>query len=183
MAYNFSTFKVKGKEIEEWLKKELGAIHTGRASIALLDGVRAEVYGNFMPLQQVANLTVEDARTIRIVPWDKGAMGAIDSALREANLGLSIFADDKGIRAIFPELTGESREKYAKLVGKKLEEARISVRNAREEIWSDIQAQEKDGKLSEDEKFRGKEDMEKIVKETNEALEVIAKRKEDEIRG
>ena len=183
MAYNLSGFKTKGKEIEEWLKKELGAIHTGRASIALLDGIRAEVYGNFMPLQQVANMTVEDARSIRIVPWDKGAMGAIDGALREANLGVSVSADDKGIRVIFPELTGESREKYVKIVGKKLEEARISVRNAREEVWSDIQTQQKDGKLSEDDKFRGKEDMEKCVKEMNEALDGIAKRKEEEIRG
>lgn len=183
MAYNLANLKTKTAEIGEWLKKELSAIHTGRASAALLDGVRADVYGSAMPLSQIANITVEDARSIRITPWDSGVMSAVDRALREANLGVSVSADDKGIRVIFPELTGESREKYAKIVGKKLEEARISVRNARDEVWSDIQKKEKDGELSEDEKFRAKEDMERIIKDGNEALDAIAKRKEEEIRG
>ncbi len=183
MAYNFANLKTKTAEIQEWLKKELSSIHTGRASVALLDGVRAEVYGNMMSLQQLASINVEDARTIRIVPWDSGAMSPIDKALREANLGVSVAGDDKGIRVIFPELTGESREKYIKIAGKKLEEARISIRNAREEVWTDIQKKEKEGGMSEDDKFRGKEEMEKIVKEANEALDKLLARKEEEIRG
>ncbi len=183
MAYNFSGLKTKSAEIQEWLKKEFSAIHTGRASVALLDGVRAEVYGNSMPLQQLASMNTEDARTIRITPWDGSAMPAIDKALREANLGVSVSADDKGIRVIFPELTGESREKYIKIAGKKLEEARISTRSAREEVWADIQKKEKEGAMSEDDKFRGKEEMEKIVKETNEALDKLLERKEQEIRS
>ncbi len=181
MAYNLAQLKTKSAEIQEWFKKECSAIRTGRASVALLDGVRADVYGSKMPLNQVAGVTVEDARTIRIAPWDHGNTAAIDKALRDADLGVSIVGDDKGIRVIFPEMTGESRDKYIKMVGKKLEEARISVRSAREEVWSDIQKKEKDGELSEDEKFRGKDEMEKVIKEANEALDAIAKRKEEEI--
>ncbi len=84
---------------------------------------------------------------------------------------------------VFPELTGETREKYAKVVGKKLEEARISVRALREEVWTDIQKQEKDGGMSEDDKFKAKENMEAMVKDANEKLEATAKKKEEDIRG
>jgi ribosome recycling factor len=183
MAYSFNDFKVKLTGVSEWFTKELSSVHTGRASIGLLDGVRAEVYGSPMPLQQLANMTVEDARTIRISPWAADATQAIEKALRDANLGVSVVNDGKGIRAIFPELTGETREKYAKVVGKKLEEARISVRALREEVWSDIQEQEKGGKMSEDDKFRSKETMEALIKEVNEKLEAVTKRKEEEILG
>jgi len=183
MAYQFGEFKTKLAEVEEWFKGECSAIRTGRASIALLDDVRADVYGSKMPLNQVASVNVEDARTIRIAPWDHANTAPVEKAIRDANLGVSVVGDDKGLRVVFPEMTGESREKYAKLLGKKLEEARVSVRSAREEVWGDIQKQEKDGDMSEDEKFRGKEEMEKLVKDANEKLEALAKRKEEEILG
>lgn len=181
MAYSFNTFKEQLAGIPEWLTKELGNIQTGRATIAFFDGIRAESYGAQMPLNQLAGMTIEDARTVRIAPWAQDTTTAIEKAIREANLGVSVVNDGKGLRAIFPELTGETREKYAKIVGKKLEEARISVRGCREEAWTDIQKLEKEGELSEDEKFKGKETMESMVKETNEKLEAIAKRKEEEI--
>jgi ribosome recycling factor len=183
MAYSFNAFKEKLAGAAERLSKELAAVHTGRASIALLDGVRAEVYGSSMPLQQLANMNLEDARTIRITPWSADSVQAIEKGLRDASLGVSVVNDGKGIRAIFPELTGETRERYAKVVGKKLEEARISVRTLREEVWNDIQKKEKEGDMSEDDKFQAKESMEALVKETNEKLEAIAERKEKEILG
>lgn len=183
MAYQFTTLKTKLGEIQEWFKGECAAIRTGRASVALLDDVRADVYGSKMPLNQVASVTVEDARTIRIAPWDHTNTGSIEKAIRDANLGVSVVGDDKGVRVIFPEMTGESRERYVKLLGKKLEEARISVRSAREEVWNDIQKKEKESELSEDEKFRAKEEMEKSIKEANEVLEATTKRKEEEILG
>lgn len=183
MAYSFNDFKAKLAAVPEWLTKELSGVHTGRASIALLDGIRAEVYGTPMPLNQVANMAIEDARTIRIAPWDAGSVTPIEKAIRESNLGVSVVNDGKGIRAIFPELTGETREKYAKVVRAKLEEARIRTRGLREEVWDDIQKQEKEGNMSEDDKFRAKETMEGLIKEINEKLEGIAKKKEDEILG
>jgi ribosome recycling factor len=183
MPYSFNDFKTKLSAVPEWLGKELSGVHTGRASIGLLDGIRAEVYGTPMPLAQIANMSIEDARTIRIAPWDATSVQAIEKAIHESNMGVSVVNDGKGIRAIFPELTGETREKYAKVVRTKLEEARIRTRSCREETWDDIQKQEKDGAMSEDDKFRAKETMEGLIKETNEKLESIAKRKEDEILG
>ena len=183
MAYNFSDVKKKTVEIQEWLSKELSAVHTGRASVALLDTVRVSAYGSFMPIAQIANMSTEDARTIRISPWDSSVLGAIDKALREANLGVSVATDEKGLRVSFPDLTTETREKYVKLVGKKMEEARISIRGVRDEVWNDIQTKEKGGAIGEDEKFRAKEEMEKIIKEANEKLEEIARQKEENIRA
>ncbi len=183
MSYSFTHLSAKLTEVTDWLKKELSAVHTGRASIALLDGIRVEAYGTPMPLQQLANMNVEDARTIRVAPYAGDTRPSIEKAVRDANLGISVAGDDKGIRIIFPELTGETREKFAKIARKKLEEARVSVRNARDEVWSDIQKKEKEGSMSEDEKFRAKEDMEKKVKEANDTLDAVTKRKEEEIKG
>ncbi len=183
MTYNFSDVKKKTQEIKEWFSKELSSIHTGRASVALLEGIRVTAYGSSMPINQLANMGVEDARTIRITPWDQTVRSGIEKAVQEANLGVSVGSDGKGIRISFPELTTESREKYVKVVGKKLEDARISVRGVREEVWSDIQKLEKDGKLGEDDKFRAKEEMEKLIKEANESLDALAKKKETEILG
>lgn len=183
MAYSFNSFKEKLAGVPEWLSKELGAVQTGHATIAFFDGIRAESYGAQMPLNQLAGMTIEDARTIRIAPWAQDTTASIEKAIRDANLGVSVVNDGKGLHAIFPELTGETRERYAKIVGKKLEEARISVRGLRDEAWADIQAQEKAGDLSEDEKFTAKETMETLVRETNEKLEAVAQRKEVEILG
>ncbi|MEK7579555.1 MAG: ribosome recycling factor [Patescibacteria group bacterium] len=183
MAYSFTHLSAKLTEVTDWLKKELSAVNTGRASIAFLDGIRADAYGTPMPLQQLANMNVEDARTIRVTPYAGETRPGIEKAVRDANLGVSVAGDDKGIRIIFPQLTTETREKYAKIVGKKLEEARVSVRNARDEVWNDIQKKEKEGTMSEDEKFRAKEDMEKKIKEANDTLDTVAKRKEEEVRG
>ncbi|MCR4274483.1 MAG: ribosome recycling factor [Candidatus Campbellbacteria bacterium] len=182
MSYAFAELKKKTAEIQEWLTKELSAVHTGRASVSLLDTVRANVYGSFMPIAQVANMSIEDARTIRITPWDSSVLGAIDKALREANLGVSVATDEKGLRVSFPDLTTETREKYVKLVGKKMEEARISIRSVRDEVWNDIQVKEKSGALGEDDKFRAKEEMEKIITEANKKLEETARQKEESIR-
>jgi ribosome recycling factor len=183
MAYDFSALKKHTTEISAWFSGELSAIHSGRASVALLESVRVPAYGNAMPINQVANLGVEDARTVRITPWDQTVSAAIEKAIQEANLGVSVSSDGKGIRVSFPEMTTESREKFVKVVGKKLEEGRISVRSSREETWADIQKKEKDGKISEDDKFRFKEEMEKIIKEANETLDALAQKKEREILG
>lgn len=181
--YDFSHFKSKVQEIGNWLKKELASIQTGRATVAFLDDIRVESYGTQMPINQVAGMSVEDARTIRIAPWDKTQVQAIERAITTANLGVSAITDDAGIRVLFPELTTETRQKYAKMVGQKLEEARVSVRRERDEVWTAIQNQEKDSTISEDAKFKSKEQMEKLVKEANDMLDTMATRREDEIMG
>lgn len=181
MAYQFASLKTKAKEVEEWLKKEFSGIRTGRAAPSLLDGIRVDSYGSKVPLNQVGNISVEDARTIRIAPWDKSQIKDIEKAIAEADLGISTGSDDNGVRVSFPELTSDRRAQLQKLTGQKLEEARIRVRSLRDDVWQDIQKQEKDGKISEDDKFRGKDEMQKIIDEANKSLDALAKKKEEEI--
>jgi ribosome recycling factor len=183
MAYDFKPFEKRIAEITERLTKELGSIRTGRASAAILDGVMVESYGSLMPINQVANVSVEDARVLRIAPWDMSQAKEIEKAITAANLGVSTGADDRGVRVFFPEPTGERRVALAKLAKEKVEEFRTSLRQAREEVWSDIQAQEKDSVLSEDDKFRSKDEMQKRVDAANDAFEAALERKEKEIAG
>ncbi len=171
------------KKVEERLSKEYSQVHTGRASPSILDGITVESYGAFQPLKNVASISIEDPKTLRIVPWDKGVIKSIEKAIIASNLGLSPATDEAGIRVIFPQLTAESRQSLVKVLKEKLEEARIAVRRERENAWNDIQEQEKNGKMTEDEKFKGKDDLQKIVDETNRNLESIFDKKEKEVLG
>ena len=183
MAYDFKPFEKKIKEIDERLKKELGGVRTGRASPAILDGVRVESYGTRVPISQLATISVEDARSLRIVPWDTANAKEIEKAITTSNLGVSVGADEKGVRVFFPELTAERRTGLLKLAKEKVEEARGSLRKARDEVWSAIQKQEKEKKMSEDEKFRAKDDMQKRVNAANKSFDDALSRKEKEIAG
>lgn len=183
MAYDFSNFKKKVGDITEHLQKELSAIHTGRASVAILDGVSIESYGSWSPIPHVATVTTEDARTIRIAPWDKTNAKAIEKAINEANLGVSVAVDDQGLRVFFPELTTERRVSYTKIVGDRVEDARVSVKTEREKAKNEIITAERDGDMSEDEKMRALEELQKLVDEANSALEALGAKKEKEILG
>src|SRR3989344_7573292 len=98
MAYNFQPLKAAIATVEDWLKKEFQGIRTGRASPSLLDGVQVEAYGSRMPINQVGGISVEDARTLRISPWDMSQVKSIEKAIVDANLGVGVGSDDKGVR-------------------------------------------------------------------------------------
>jgi len=181
--YDFTTLKTRLTSAQDHYKTELSGIRIGQAAPALLDNVRVESYGSSVPINQVGSVTIEDARTLRIAAWDMGQVKALETAIREADLSISVSADEKGVRVSFPELTSERREQLTKLTRTKLEEARTAVRVARDETWQDIQKQEKGRLLSEDEKFKTKDAMEGLVKEANEALEHMARRKEEELKA
>lgn len=181
MAHDLNKFKGRLGEIETWLKTELATIRTGRANAALLDGVRVESYGSQLPIVQVAGVGSEDARTLRITPYDKSQSKAIEKAIADADLGVSVNVDDGGLRVIFPELTAERRDLLIKQAHKKLEEARISIRNERDYIWGEIQKEEQAGEISEDDKFRAKDEMQKIVDDVQKRLDEITDAKEKEI--
>lgn len=183
MMYQFNDLKQNLEKVREWLSNELAGIRTGRATVALLDSVKIEAYGSQLPLNQVAGVSAEDPKTLRVSPYDVGQIKAIEKAIDEADLGVSISTDEKGLRVIFPELTSERRELLIKQVGKKLEEARISIRKEREDVWNDIQKKEKEGEMTEDEKFKSKEEMQKIVDDFQKELEQIATNKETEIKS
>jgi len=183
MAYDFKSFASRLGEIKEWLQKELSSIRTGRASAVLLDNVKINVYGSQMPLEQVASIVSEDAKTLRITPYDVSQIKEIEKSITAADIGVSLVTDEKGVRVIFPELTSERREILIRQVNKKLEEARVSIRTERDEIWSNIQKSEKDGNISEDEKFRSKDEMQKLVDHLQKELDAIAKTKEEEVKA
>jgi ribosome recycling factor len=148
MNYNFSQFKNELKKVEEFLSKEFSQLNIGRASPMVLDGVTVESYGNYGPIKNVASVNIEDPKTLRIVPWDKNQIKAIEKAIQAANLGLSVATDDAGIRVLFPQLTTETRQTLVKVLKQKLEESRITVRQERERIWDEVQAEEKNGQRS-----------------------------------
>src|SRR5438045_2445567 len=131
MAYNTQNFKGGLKKIEDWLSKEYSQVHTGRATPLVLDSIMITSYGSRMPLKNVASITIEDPKTLRIAPWDKNQIKDIEIAIIEANLGLGTASDSDGVRVIFPMLTTENRTKLAKILKEKLEDARINVRKER----------------------------------------------------
>src|SRR6185436_14120440 len=109
MQYNFSNFKTELKKVEEFLSKEYSQLNIGRASPMVLDGISVEAYGSRVPLKNVASVSIEDPKTLRVSPFDKNQVKDIEKAIAAANLGLSVAADDSGVRVIFPQLTTESR--------------------------------------------------------------------------
>ncbi len=181
MTYDFKTFDEKVAAAREWLAREYRGIRTGRASPAILDGVSVSAYGSMMPMKQVANVGVEDARTLRVQSFDAGLLKDIERAISAANLGLGTSSDGVSIRVTFPELTSERREQLVKVAKGKLEEARTTVRGARDEAWKDIQEREREGTITEDAKFRLKEELQKKVDKANEELEKAFEGKEKEM--
>ena len=183
MAYNFSNLKNEFKKTEEWLSREYSQIHTGRANPMVLDSISISVYGANQPIKNVASVNIEDPKTLRVAPWDKSQIKEIEKAIQSSGLGLSVASDDVGLRVIFPQLTSETRATLVKLCKGRLEEARISARKEREDVWNDIQKKEKAGSISEDDKFRGKEELQKIMDETNGRLEATFEKKDRDITG
>lgn len=183
MAYDFSLIKKAFAQSEDWLKKEFSSIRTGQATPAVLDGVRVQVFGAPLSIKELASITIEGARTIRVSPWDKSQSKEIDNAIAASNLGLSVVIDDQGLRITFPELTQERRTEIVRSTKTKLEDARKQIRSQRENAVKDIQNKEKDGILSKDEAFRLKNDLQKQVEEINKKLEALYEKKEKEILG
>ena len=181
--YNFSNFKSELAKVSEFLNKEYTQLNIGRASPMVLDGISVDSYGAKVPLKNVASISIEDTKTLRIAPWDKNHIKEIEKAIVASNIGLSVSVDDVGIRVIFPNLTTETRQTLVKVLKQKLEDSRITVRKERERVWDEIQRLEKDGKMTEDEKFRAKEELQKIIDEVNKKLEEIFEKKEGEVMG
>lgn len=182
MTYDLKSIKDKIEETKNWLSREYSGIRTGRATPVLLDSIMVDVYGSKTPIKHVATITTEDAKTLRVVPWDKSHIGPLESAIGQANLGVSTAPDDSGVRVIFPDLTQERRGSLIKLTNEKLEDAKISLRKEREHLWSDIQDKERKGEISEDDKFRLKEELQKILDDAIDGLEKMKEHKEGEIK-
>ena len=179
--YDFKVFDGKVAASKEWLAKEYRGLRTGRAAPAILDSVQVSAYGSMVPLKQVGNVSTEDARTLRVTAFDASVLKDIERGITAANIGVGTSSDGTSVRVTFPELTSERREQLVKLAKGKLEEARTAVRIARDEAWKEIQTREKDGTLTEDDKFSLKEELQKKVDAGNGDLEKAFERKQAEM--
>lgn len=165
----------------EHFKNELGKIRTGRANPSLVEDLQVDYYGTKTPLKQIASINTPEPRQIVIQPWDRGALVAIESAIRESDLNLNPNNDGALIRINIPMLTEERRKDLVKVLNQKSEESRIAVRSVREEIWKEAQEMERKGEISEDDKFKCKDKLQEIVDEYNKKIEEIRTKKEAEI--
>lgn len=165
----------------EFLQDELSNIHTGRASVSLVDETMVDVYGTKQPLKAIANITIPEARQILIQPWDKGVVSQIESALREGSLGFNPINTGDVIRINLPELTQERRQEFVKIAKEKAEESRVSIRTARGEVWNAIKKAKTDGDISEDDMYRGEAEIQKLVDSYNQKVEEILSSKEKEL--
>lgn len=181
MSYDFTEFNQRAEGVYEWLKKEFSVIRTGRASAQILDNLMIEAYGVKTPINQNANISVEDAKTLRISPWDKTLIPEIEKGVSLLDLGVSTSADEDGVRVIFPDLTTENREKLARLAKTKTEEAKISLRNERSTIVKDIDNTQKAGEISDDESKQYKDELQKLVDDFQSKLDELTRSKEEEI--
>lgn len=160
-----------------YFKEALGKIRTGRASTAIVDNLTVDYYGAKSPLKQIASISVPEPRTIVISPWDKDNLVAIEKAIKESDLNLNTFNDGQVIRINIPALTEERRKEFVKLLNNEAEEARVAIRKCREDVWDKIQSLA----IGEDDKFQGKEKLQKVVDEYNGVIEEIRKKKEADI--
>lgn len=161
------------------LKKDLNSVSTGRASPNLLDTVRVEAYGNFVPLNQIANVSVPDASTISIQPWDKSMVNPINKAIMDANLGFTPKIDGTILRINIPKLTEERRKELVKLVKKYGEDKKVSVRNDRRDAMDEIKKQKTS--VSEDEIKRANDKVQTLTDEYTKKIDDMVAEKEKEI--
>lgn len=166
----------------EHLKGEIGGLRTGRATPALVEDCSVEAYGTRQPLKAIASISVQDAKTLTIQPWDRSIVAAIESAIRaDHRLGLNPINDGHTIRLHLPDLTAERRAELVKVLHTKLEQARIGLRKVREAIREEIEKEEEQKHISEDEKYRRFEGLDTLIKESNDRVKTIGEEKEKEI--
>ncbi len=163
------------------LGRELASVRTGRASASLLDGIRVDYYGTPTPVNQMASVSVPDARTLVIQPWEAGQLKAIEKAIMASDLGLTPVNDGKLIRLAMPSPTEERRKQLAKSVHKIAEESRVAIRNIRREANDKLKAMAKDKKVSEDDERRGHDQIQKTTDRFIAKVDELLKKKEQEI--
>jgi ribosome recycling factor len=163
------------------LKKELKRMRTGRASLAILDGIKVDYYGTPTPLNQTATLAVPESRLITIQPWDASVIKDIEKAILKSDLGLTPSSDGRIIRISIPQLTEERRKELVKVVHKKCEDFKVSVRNIRRDANDLLKSMKNDGEITEDEAFKSQEQVQKITDEHIELIDECYQEKEKEI--
>lgn len=165
----------------EAMRRDFATVRTGKASPALLDGVRVEAYGSMLPLNQVASVSAPEARMLVVQPFDRATMGAIEKAIQTADLGLNPANDGRVIRVPVPPLTEERRREFVKLLSKMAEDGRVALRQARKDANDEVKQLQKDGEYSEDQGRRAQDDVQKLTDEYVEKIDALLKQKEAEV--
>ena len=163
------------------LKEEFGSLRTGKAVPALVEKIKVEAYGSEMPLQQLAGITAPEARVLRIDPYDKGTLKAIEKAIQASDLGVNPSNDGSVIRISFPELTGERRKELVKVAKKMTEDAKVAVRNVRRNIRQELEHAAKDGEISDDDLARIEKELEKLTHDMTAEIDTLVAHKEKEL--
>lgn len=175
------TTKSKMTKAVEALGRELSVLRTGRASPSLLDHIRVDYYGTPTPLNQLAGISAPEARMLILQPWDRSIVPTIEKAIIKSDLGLNPSSDGNTIRLVIPQLTEERRKELVKVVRKKVEEKRISVRNIRREAMEKLRAMEKEREISEDEEKRALNQLQVLTDSFIEKVAQVGKDKEFEV--
>jgi ribosome recycling factor len=173
--------RVRMEKAVEDFRKDLAGIRTGRANVSLLDSIRVDYHGTMMPLNQLGTLSVPDPTVIMISPWDPGAVPLIDKAIRTSDLGLNPATDGKVVRVPIPALTEDRRKDLVKHIHRVLENHRTAVRNIRRDIKEAVEKLEKDKKISEDDRKRTLDELEKVTHQETKKIEDLSAVKEKEV--
>jgi ribosome recycling factor len=173
--------KARMEKAVEDFRKDLSGVRTGRANVGLLDGIRVDYHGTQMPLNQLGTMTVPDPAMIMIAPWDPSAVPLIDKAIRTSDLGLNPANDGKVVRVPIPALTEDRRKELVKHIHRVLEDHRTAVRNIRRDMKEAIEKLEKEKKISEDDKKRSLDELEKVTHAETKKIEDLSAAKEKEV--
>ncbi len=168
-------------KIISFFEKDISGIRTGRATSSLVENIIVDSYGTKLPLKQVASINIPGPRLITIQPWDRSLTPIIEKAVAQSELGINPVSDKDSINIALPPLTEEFRRNLTKILSEKGEEARVSLRKVREESWKEMQEGFREGSIREDDKFKGKEELQKCIDEYNEKIEQTSERKNKEI--
>ena len=177
-----ATMQDRLAKTEDSLKKEFAGLRTGRATTALLDGIMVEAYGSTVPLNQVGNASVPEARMLSVQVWDKSLLKVVEKAIRESGLGLNPMNDGQMIRIPIPPLSEERRIELCKIAGKYTETARVSARTVRREALDEVKKLKQDNAISEDDQKRFEDEIQAMTDQTVKHLDEMLKNKETEIK-
>ena len=178
---NLTEYESKMNKSLEVLKREFNGLRTGRASVSLLDSIYIDAYGSSVPLNQVSNISVPESRLITVQVWDETLLTAVESTIRNSDLGLNPMLEGNLIRIPIPELSEERRKELAKIASKYSEDCKVSVRNVRREAMEKIKSFEKDKEISKDESFKLSDQVQEITDKLIEQIELLFNEKEKDI--
>jgi ribosome recycling factor len=175
--------KPEMEKVLSFLERELQKIQAGRASVSLVEDIMVDCFDQKLPLKQLGTISSPEPRKLVIQPWDKSYLESIEKAISQSSVGAAPIVDKEVIRLELPALTEEFRKNLLRVLSEKQEEARRTIRHWREQAWKEIQQKEREGEISEDDKYRAKDELQDLIDDNNEKIEEFGERKKKEIEN